>query len=272
MTINLIYVFFAFGIFVSIIGWIGFGLVKIAALRVFLRSACVSIFATPSIIIGHGFAPAPALMVMTFKDHFFLGLIPILIVWFISFLIVMLIPKARAAKTKWPINLISALTKPAYIRLPLYGLVLSLIYMGSSKLISDHWYFGYILLFGGVIIGYFLCFYSSQCDHQNRFVLPLLFTAPVGIAGIFPFAVLWYVAGFTGVLTAEGKRKKALWVGAATSGILLIVAIMRLFLAIKYKDVSHVTIQGGVALASFTAGFFLCLSILFSLLAWTSKN
>ena len=190
----------------------------------------------------------------------------------INFLIVMLIPKARAAKTKWPINLISALTKPAYIRLPLYGLVLSLIYMGSSKLISNHWYFGYILLFGGVIISYFLCFYSSQCDHQNRFVLPLLFTAPVGIAGIFPFAVLWYVAGFTGVLTAEGKRKKALWVGAATSGILLIVAIMRLFLAIKYKDVSHITIQGGVTLASLTAGFFLCLSILFSLLAWTSKN
>lgn len=89
---------------------------------------------------------------------------------------------------------------------------------------------------------------------------------------MFPFAVLWYILGLAGVLVADGKHEKALWLGTGTSIILLLMASMRIFTAIKYKDVPHVTIQGGVTLASFMALFFLCLSILFSVLVWYSKS
>ncbi len=272
MTISMIYIFFAAGLFLSMVSWVGFGLVKNQAFRVLLRTGSVSFFVTPSIIIGHGFAPASALLVMTLKDHFWIGLIPVLAVWLISFLIVILIPRARHARTKWPLDYVSILSEPAYIKLPIYGFILCLLWMGSIEFVSHYWYFGYLLLLSGVILNYFLSLHSSKRAHGGRLFRPLLFAIPAGIIGMFHFAVLWYIAGLAGLFVAHGKRERALWIGTATSIILLIGALMRTSSAIKYKNVAHITIQGGVTLAVATAVFFLSLTILFSVLAWKARD
>ena len=271
MSLMSIYIFFAAGLFLSIIGWISIGLIRNTFLRVFLRTGFVSVFVTPSIIGGDGIAPAPAFLIMAWKGHFWIGIVPILIIWIISFATIMSIPKFRRARTKWPIESISVLIHRPYVKLLFYGLIYCLLLLGLYGYIADLWYLGFLVLIASMIINYFLCLHSFRLTHQGRYILPLLFPAPAGIVGMYMIAVPTYLLGLTGELVAEGKGKSALRVLAVTSLLFIVVSLKRLFLAIKYHDVPHVKIQGGVMLASITFALFLVLTILVSILAWKSK-
>jgi len=75
------------GVALAIVGWFvmaaaGFVLlarVSSRGLRVVLQSAFAGFVFAPSIIAGHGAAPAPAWLVIFLPSHLFLGLIPMVI-------------------------------------------------------------------------------------------------------------------------------------------------------------------------------------------------
>lgn len=272
MGLNLIYIFFGVGPLLALASWIGFGLVKKTFLRVLLRTGFVSFFLTPSIVIGHGFIPAPAFLVIFVKNHFLIGLVPVIAIWVLCFTIVLSIPRARQNKTKWPPDYASALLQPPYLKLPMCGLIFCLTVLGSIEYISDYWYFGFSLLLMGAVTNYFLCLYSSRRSPRIRWILPLLFPTPVAAAGLLNFAILCSIPGLAGVLVTSGKRDKALWLGAATSLVLLFSSVQRTIKAIKYQDVPHIKYQGGVALAVGTGVLFLGLGVLFSILARRSQS
>jgi hypothetical protein len=271
MNLTSIYIFFAAGLFLSFVGWIIFGLIRNTFLRVLLRTGFVSLLVAPSFIGGDGFAPAPAFLIMVRDGQFLLGIVPILVTWIVSFGIIISIPRVRHMRTEWPIDSISVLILRPYAKLLLYGLIFCLLILGFYGYISDLWYVGALVLFTGMMINYFLCLHSFRLAHKGRFFIPLLFSAPAGLAGMYIIALPSYLSGLAGEMVAEGKKKNALRLTAVTSYLFFAVALRRLISAVKYQDVSRVKIQGGVTLAAITLVFILILSILVSILAWKSK-
>ncbi len=271
INLTSIYIFFAAGLFLSFMGWIGFGLIGNTLLRVLSRTGFVSLLVAPSFIGGDGFAPAPAFLIMVREGQFLLGIVPILAMWIVSFGIIMSIPRLRRMRREWPIDNISVLIIRPYTKLLLYGLIFCLLLLGFYAYISDIWYIGVSVLFAGMIINYFLCLHYFRLAHKGSFFIPLLFSGPAGLAGMYMIAIPSYLSGLAGVMVAEGKKKNALRVAAVTSYLFLAVAVRRLILAVRYQDVSHVKIQGGITLAAISLVLILVLSILVSILAWKSK-
>jgi len=271
INLTSIYIFFAAGLFLSFLGWIGFGLIGNTFLRVLLRTGFVSLFVAPIFIGGDGFAPAPAFLIIVREGQFLLGIVPILVTWIVSFGIIISIPRIRRMRTEWPIDRISVLIHRPSAKLLLYGLIFCLLLLGLYDYISDLWYVGVLVLFAGMIMNYFLCLHSFRLTHKGRFFIPLLFSAPAGVAGMYMIALLSYLSGLAGEMVAEGTKKNALRVAAVTSYLFLVVAVRRLVSAVKYQDVSYVKIQGGVTLAMISFVLILALGILVSIPAWKSK-
>jgi hypothetical protein len=106
--------------------------------------------------------------------------------------------------------------------------------LGLYDYISDLWYVGVLVLFAGMIMNYFLCLHSFRLSRKGRFFIPLLFSAPAGLAGMYMIALPSYLSGLAGEMVAEGKKKNALRVTAVTSYLFFALALRRIISAVKY--------------------------------------
>lgn len=78
-----------------------FGLYRLAAQikdetnRLLTRSGICAVFWAPSLVIGHGVAPAPAIVVLFLPDHFLIGAVPLFVVAVVAFMLLSASTRSR---------------------------------------------------------------------------------------------------------------------------------------------------------------------------------
>lgn len=238
---------FAIGLALVLVGWIGLGLVRSEVARALVRSGWIALWGAPSVLAGHGVAFVPAYYLLIAEPLHPFGLIPIASVWVLLAVLTLAIGPLRRLRTERPFDLWRALVHPAYPKLFLYGVEMLLLFGALFEPIADHWQAQFAFLFAGGAPAYLFCRRAALSFGRKEMVLPLAFAAPIAVSGVFAYAILWYLAGLAGQLVATRRPERALWLGAGTFAVLSLVSVRRTLVATEYRDVSHVTIQGGVA-------------------------
>ena len=176
-----------------------------------------------------------------------LAVIPMGVVWVFGLILVLSIRPLRRSRTPWPPDLARMLLRPTYPKLLFYGLEAFLVFASAYEFISEHSLAQFGFLVAGGVAQFFLCSNAARRYGRTEWLLPLAFAAPIGLSGVFAYAILWYVAGLAGVMVGANRPVRAMWLGAATFALLCARSVQRTLKAIEYRDVAHVTIQGGVA-------------------------
>lgn len=262
---------FAIGLALVLVGWVVLGLVRSDVVRALARSGWIALWGAPSVIAGHGVAFVPAYFFLLEEPLHPFGWIPIGVVWVLAAILTLSIGPLRRLRTERPLDLGRVLVHPAYPKLFLYGVEMLLLFGALFEPISAHWPAQFLFLFAGGVPCFLLCRRAAR-HGRTEMVLPLAFAAPIGVSGVFAYAILWYLAGLAGQLVATRRPERALWLGAGTFAVLSFVAVRRTFTAIEYRDASWVTIQGGVAGNAGIAAACVLLTVLCLLFVRTARR
>jgi hypothetical protein len=263
--------YFAGGILLTIVGWIWLGLIESAFLRAVTRSGLIAVCMTPSIIGGHGIGVVHAIVLLFSRDYSKIGLVPNLVIWIVSFLVILSHPGLRVSKTQRPLRFVRELLNPPYFKLFLYGTAVFLLVMGNQKFV-ENWYVSVVVMFGGILLNYVLCMFATRLTKSKSWLLALPFAIPILSLGGYYASIVWFLAGVAGAMVGINEKKKALLMGALASTFLLLSTVQSTISAIKFKDTPHITISGGILGNGILAGMFFTCSILFWVFLWKYKR
>jgi hypothetical protein len=263
--------YFAGGILLTIVGWMWLGLIESTLFRAVTRSFLIAACITPSVIIGEGIAVVPAIVLLLSPHYHKIGLIPNLVSWVVSFLVIVSFPVLRTSKTEKPVQLAAELFNPPYFKLLLYGIIVFLLIAGNFNLLYN-WYISVVVVFGGLFIHYFLCLFAARFTEKKSWLLALPFPIPMILVGGHYPSLGWFLAGVAGVMMGTDKRKMALLMGALTSTVMFLSSVHSTISAIKYGHMPHVKISGGILGNGILAGIFFIGAILFLVFQWKYKR
>lgn len=263
--------YFAGGILLTIVGWIWLGLIESAPLRAVTRSGLIAVCMTPSVIGGDGIGVVHAIVLLFSPDYSKIGLIPNLVIWIVSFLVILSHPGLRASKMQRPLRFGRELLNPPYFKLFLYGTAVFLLVMGNQKFVGN-WYVSVVVMFGGILLNYVLCMFAARLTKSKSWLLALPFAIPILLLGVYLTSIVWFLAGVAGVMVGINEKKKALLMGALASTLMLLSTVQSTISAIKFKDTPHIKISGGILGNGILAGIFFTCAILFWVFLWKYKR
>jgi hypothetical protein len=261
--------FFAITQVIAFVGWYALAPLRSPKLRLLLRTLLLSLLLTPGIVIGHGYAVVPAVMVIFARGGLIFGLVPILVVWGLFFLLGSLVQKKRGDVSTE--SLTKALVTPPGWKSFLYGVMALLLLAGFAAHSA-----GGINVFTGMAASFLVTYFGGRSYRRSVYLLPLIFTIPLLAAGfsffnlsiVIPSALLWLAAGVAGGLARKDRRDLAYALGASLAIAFTIMGVDRIRAALRYRNVPHIRIGGGVPMAVAWTVVFLALSVGLSLLAW----
>jgi len=238
---------YAIGLAAAFLGWTVLGWIRSSVGRAVARSVFVALTATPTILAGHGVAVVPAWFLLFEESLHPFAWIPIGTTTVLGLILVLTIRPLREARTAWPLDVGAVLVRPAYPKALLLGVLAFLSFAAAYQPISDHWQLQILCLLLGAGANFAFCHHAARRFQRTGAFLPLFFAGPIGVTSILVYSIAWYIAGFAGQLVASGKAQRALWLGAVTFGVLCVLVTEHTLQAFRARDLSHVTIQGGVA-------------------------
>ncbi len=243
----------------TFVAWYACGLIPGRALRGILRATFITLFCSPGIIIGHGFAVVPSLFALYAQPSIFtLG--SMLMVWMIALGIIFGVPALRNHRSAWPPTAEDLFFRAYVPKFVFFGIVAAVLMLALVYSDQRHalWVIvaKYGLFFAGAVINLLLCYWATRMKQAGVFLTPLLFAAPTLLATAPIVSFMWYGGGAIGGLIASGRQHIAAWVSLGVCGLLFANSIFRIYLAAT--ALPHVTIGGGVvgnaAIAAVFAG------------------
>lgn len=225
------------------------GLVRSEILRAILRSACLALFATPTIVGGHGIGLLPAVHLLLAEGGHPLAWVPIAVVFAAGTALLLGVGTWRRSRTGWPLEFSRTLLVPTYPKLLFYGLEIGLLFRAGYELVASRWPLQVAALLAISAVHFLLCRLASRRLGRREWILPLAFPLPIVLAGGVHFAVPGCVAGLAGLWVGAGRAVRALALGAASFGLLTVLSVLRIFEAAAALDRPHVRIQGGIPFA-----------------------
>ena len=265
--------YLAAGIIIVWVMWIATGYIRNDFTRTILRAVITAISVTPAVVAGHGVGVLPAFLLLSKEGYFWWGAIPIISVAVILLIVFFSVANIRKGYIQSRITWREVLVRPAKFKLFLIGLIIVLLKAEFREALLGLWalqMFMFVIIFG---LHFFLCYTAQRDTPQPSAWLPVWFVIPHALV-FYPSAILYYFSGLAGCFAGKRDYYLAYLTGSVGTGMASLMAAGRLYNAIKYAEVQHITIQGGIAgtFVFFTVIFIAFISCLIGLRKYYVAN